>query len=219
MGYYLDTGTGIYKGVIQAQNAGAGSALLLNPNGGPVGIGIAAPTSSLLNVVGSGSTTFATFGPANFSTTLEIQATTSRYANISQNATQSSGSWALRDTTTEGWALGFIASTGASGGVSITRFAPSTAAATTLFNLTSAGKLGINQQTPRAVVDISGARRASSVGRSKYRVACLGRIRGRRHQYRRDLVCLDSGRLYEQCGDAHGVSAPAYRWQRGHRSF
>ena len=44
MGYFLDSDN-YYKGVIQALHAGAASYLLLNPGGGPVGIGATVPRS------------------------------------------------------------------------------------------------------------------------------------------------------------------------------
>ena len=59
LGYYYDSSVSAYQGVIQSLNGGAGSALLLNPAGGKVGIGLNAPRS-VLSIIAGNPSTFAT---------------------------------------------------------------------------------------------------------------------------------------------------------------
>ena len=47
IGYYYESATGAYKSSIQSVQGGSGGSLLLNPNGGNVGIGTTAPNSQL----------------------------------------------------------------------------------------------------------------------------------------------------------------------------
>jgi hypothetical protein len=47
LGYYQDPGTDVYTGVIQSTHGNGGNNLLLNPNGGNVGIGITNPANKL----------------------------------------------------------------------------------------------------------------------------------------------------------------------------
>jgi hypothetical protein len=129
-----------------------------------VGIGTSTP-ASLLHVVSAGNT-IGTFGPKTSSGALDIVGNDGNpwgYANISENATLSSGSWTLRDSTREGWALGFSSTSGPWGGIGFVHFAQGSAAPSTFMNIASTGNVGIGTNNPQHLLHVAGTIGAEEV--------------------------------------------------------